>query len=258
MRNTYATLVVIPGILCLAACGDGECINGVCSEICSRSPDSCGADAACTLYGGLFRDVGDGSSTGICTPSCDVVAQDCLSSADGCYYSFNAATGVCAVVPDAAATAEQNDPCYGPFGGACFLNGCARGYGAIVPDDPASQRPNFLCAFFCTPVNTTLNQGGAATAVGSQALPGQFDCNNDPGEARPGPGQNGSFECRFLNSFYADTGNVSPDVGFCVETATWGSCTEFDLEACEASPDPDNDPACASSTPGCVDRQSMP
>jgi hypothetical protein len=234
-----------------------ECVNGSCSEVCSRSPNSC-SSGACVLFEGLFDDVGDGMGTGVCAPSCNPVAQDCMTATAGCYYDFNANAGICAGVPMPAMSATQNMTCYGPASGACYLNGCAKGHAALVPDDPDSMSPNFLCAFFCSPANTTMTQGSATTATGTQAPPAQFDCRNDAGEARVGPGVGGTFECRYLNSFYGDTGDVNNSIGFCVETATWGSCRAFDLETCVASMDPENEPACDAATPGCVDVATLP
>lgn len=252
--TSFTTLARLGALCALAACGD---------DLRPSIGDAGGSGDGAPVADGAAADVPHPDAGAVdAAPrfpgQCSPVAQDCGSSTDGCYLAFRSGEGVCVPVPAPAQDLEQNDPCYGPIPDTCFLNGCARGFAAIVPDDPASTAPHFLCAFFCTPVATTLNQGSATTAVGGQALPGQYDCNADPGEERLGPGTGGSFECRFVNSFYADTGSISPLVGFCVETATWGSCTAFDLEACVASSDPANDPACAAATPGCVDAATLP
>ncbi len=235
-----------------------ECVNGTCNEVCSRSPNSC-ASGACVLFEGLFDDVGDGMSTGVCAPSCDPVAQDCTTMTQGCYFDFNASAGICAGVPMPAQTATQNQPCYGPAAGACYLNGCAKGFAALVPDDPDSMSPDFLCAFFCSPTNTSMNTtDGPGPATGIQAPETQFDCKNDAGETRVGPGVGNAYECRFLNGFYADTQDVSPTIGFCVEAATWGSCTAFDVLACVNAANPMTDPACETATPGCFNSGDLP
>lgn len=242
---------------CEATPGHGyDCFDGTCRELCAVGTSCIGA-FGCGVVPGRYIDF-DPVTVGMCHPACDLVAQDCASASDACHFLARAAIGICAGVPLPARDLDQGDACYGPSPGICFLNGCAKGYGSVLTVGPGPTEQPSLCAFFCTPANTTLNQGSAATAVGVQNEPTQYDCNDDPGEGRPGPGTSGSYECRFLNSFYADTAAASPAIGLCVDTAVWGSCTAFDLEACAASPDPENDPACANSTPGCVDIATLP
>lgn len=249
---------------CEAASGQGnECINGICTEVCSTSPNTCGTGFVCVLFDGLFDDVGDGGSTGACAPACDPVSQDCAAATDGCYFQFRQNSGVCAGIPMPAADNLQDDNCYGPAGdnttSGCFLNGCGKGHAALVPNDPDAQMPAFLCAFFCSPADN--QQGAAPSLQGIQNPPTQFDCNLDAGETREGPSV-GQHECRYLNSFYADTGMVSATIGFCVspvDPIAWGSCADFDLDQClmDASETNPNPPSCAGATPGCVDEASI-
>lgn len=252
---------------CEASSGQGnECINGICTEVCSTSPNTCGTGFVCVLFDGLFDDVGDGQSTGACAPACDPVSQDCANAADGCYFQFRQNSGVCAGVPMPAADNTQDVACYGPGGDetttGCFLNGCAKGHAAILPNDPDVQMPSFQCAFFCSPVD---NQMEDAPAVeGAQAPPTQWDCNSANDVAangdRVGPGAAGSHECRYLNSFYTDTGMVVNTIGFCVPVDPWLSCANFDLDGClaAASEQNPNPPECAGATPGCIDEANIP
>ncbi len=148
---------------------------------------------------------------------CDPVGQNCPDPAEACYLNVGTETTSCVFIPAAAAGLVQGDDCY-DNAGVCFLNGCAKGYGANLPDG--------TCAFFCNPIENSLGN-----IQGLTGDPAGIRCDSQFGGVRPsGPGS--AYECRFLQTFYDDTGLVPATIGLCVDPASaagGGSCADFDL-----------------------------
>jgi len=201
------------------------CMNAVCTEICTSVSDSCPDDFVCSTYRDLMSDF---EHAGLCNPSCDPVLQDCEVETDGCYLQSVTGEASCARIPASAAELVQGDDCYGPAAGTCYLNGCAKGYGANLPIDPDSTTD--VCAFFCNPID---NWSGNVQGVTGD--PNGITCAFDgTAENRPdGPGS--SFECRYIQTFYLNTDEVSASTGMCLNPADWGgSCADFDKDGLAA------------------------
>lgn len=182
-----------------------SCRNGLCKEICNQAPNSCTA-GNCVLVSSLFQDL-DG--IGVCADKCHPVQQNCQGE-EACYLNATLGEAACSRVPEETAGLVQDDPCYGPQAGSCYLNGCPKGFSPILnaggPDGPGGS----VCAAFCTPV---LQHTGATDAL--QGDPNGVTC--------PSMGAV-SHHCRFINTFYNNTQNVWDSVGFCVPPDLWGSC----------------------------------
>jgi hypothetical protein len=190
------------------------CLSGVCTEICGTSPDTCPDGTTCASYASFMEDVAD---VGLCKPLCDPVTQDCAEPTAACYLQAIAGTSLCAGVPASSATQTQDMPCYGPAAGGCYLNGCAKGYGANQPDG--------TCAFFCNPVDNWIDN-----VTGLAGDPTGIACDATFAGARPdGPGS--PYECRFIQSYYSNADLVAASIGMCLHPAGngHGSCADFDL-----------------------------
>lgn len=188
----------------------GHCSAGICAEICTETPDSCGDGFFCD-----YRPFPYSARLGLCVPRCDPVVQDCLAAGDACYLRFSTGDALCAAVPVEAQGLTQGDPCYAQSGGgACYFQGCDEGYAPLLPDD--------TCTFFCTPIDNWLGN-----VQGLAGDPAGITCGTTFAGARPdGPGS--SYECRYVQSYYSNTGDVPASVGMCVDPLTEGSCADFD------------------------------
>src|SRR5690606_34741058 len=94
----------------------------------------------------------------LCTPLCDPVLQDCQAPL-ACYLDPVAGESSCVGV---AGAGLQGQACTGDENGACFLNGCAPGHGALLPLELGA--PVEACAFYCAPVET--HTGNTTFAAG--------------------------------------------------------------------------------------------
>ena len=195
---------------CLAG---GLCNNGVCKEICTTAPNSCGEGFACSQYVDTFDDV---EGAGVCDPGCEPVSQNCAAETDACYVQFTAPFNAsCAGVPASAATQEQDEVGFGPNATQCYLNGCNEGFQCMIAATTEANAPQNVCAAFCTPVDTSQDApGGAGGLEGSGHTCGDRGANQ--------------HDCRFLNSFYNGLDMLSETIGFCVARDVWGSCAEMD------------------------------
>ena len=198
---------------CMAVDGKGyHCRGDVCSEICGQGPPSTCSDGNCVLVHQLFDDIGDEANVGLCAARCDSSLQDCEADSQACYLSSVQGTMSCSRVPDEARGRLQQDDCYGPMTGQCFLNGCDEGYGASLNDVPMNATKS-VCAFFCNP--DVDNRGGSPTGINVV-----FD---GTAEARPnGPGP--SYHCRYINTFYSNTQDVPDHIGMAVDPLIWDTC----------------------------------
>jgi hypothetical protein len=196
----------------------GHCLRGTCTEVCSQAPNSCDEGSNCVIYAALFQDL---DTTGLCSPECDPVTQDCVGDNQACYMNTSLGEGSCANIPEGAVGLTQDADCYGPEAGSCYLNGCDEGYGANLnkggPDGPGGS----VCAAFCRPV---AQQNGNSDQLGGEADSG-FTCADRGAVAH---------ECRFLQSFYSNTMNVPATVGICVPPKLWGSCQDYIPDDAEA------------------------
>jgi hypothetical protein len=164
--------------------GGSYCQNGLCNDICSVAPDSCGVDATCVHVNNIFDD----DNVGFCNPPCDVFAQDCLND-EACYILITrpGAPTVCAPArtePGGAAPGLQGEAC-------SFINTCTKGYGCLLNNAPMDAT-GLECAFLC-----------------DAAMSGGPTC------ATEGPGP--QFVCRQINMFYGDVPDVPDEIGFCVD-----------------------------------------
>ncbi len=224
-------------------CAAGShCSNGSCSEICNVGSDTCRSGnegpfegSYCTLFQGVFTD-----SIGLCVAACNPVEDtvvggsiannDCAAT-EGCYLNATRGTAACSVVPAPAVDVTQNDDCYGPASGGCFLNGCASGFVALLNNAPENA-DGTVCARYCTPVNTHSNAQAGAAGVndkcGAAALGAVGGTNGEPAE----------HQCRFVQNFYSNTDLVPEEVGMCVPILvggeSWGDCKAFDWDGLKA------------------------
>jgi hypothetical protein len=223
------------------------CLQGECVQICQRSGtgDNCvdGDNRNCLSLSDTFSEMElVMENIGVCLPSCDPIGDatttpytNCPAS-QGCYIIPTTGQGSCGPVP--YPTKGQDQLC--DSGEGCFLNACARGHVNFLPQMPGASATR-VCAGMCNPVNThTGSPGGAAG--------GTVNCNTDFADAsRPdnGTGPTPPYQCRFVQSFFADTAAVPTSIGFCVSDATWGDCTLCDIST-QAT-------FLATCKPGCVD-----
>ena len=191
------------------------CLRGVCTEICSTSPETCGDGYACSTYMYFLDDL---DNIGLCNQLCDPVDQDCSDHPeDGCYLQGVTGVSTCSGIPTAAAEKIQGEECYGPAAGTCYLNGCAKGYGANLPGTTE-------CAFFCNPVDNWKDN-----VQGLTGDPDGITCAATFGDRPDGPGA--SFHCRFINMLFSNTDLVPSTVGVCLYPEDWGgSCEYFDYD----------------------------
>ncbi len=216
-----------------------ECLNGVCTTICDTGPpDGCrsedeafGEGSYCTLFADLFTD-----NIGLCTPGCNPTADTVADGAatngtcgagNGCYLNSTRGIAGCAGVPAPAAELTQNDDCYGPSTGGCYLNGCASGFSALLNNVPGPDATGSVCTRYCTPAPSHIGAQGAIEGVNGNctiATLGQVGGTN---------GVNGEHQCRFVQTFYSNTDQVPNAVGMCVPVnpaggGTWDDCRLFD------------------------------
>ena len=174
-------------------CVEGAwCLGGECVPICNQAPDSCeepGVTNTCVGFVGLFEDV---DQVGLCQPVCDPLDPSAAcEEGDACYLVLTTGIGSCGSPAAGAEALNQGDDCM-------FLNGCASGFGCIIPNNPDSTMVTSLaCVFYCDAADS----GGPT-------------CN-----------MSGDLEscCIRLSDFYADvTTPNTPDLGMCVNPNTWG------------------------------------
>jgi len=212
-------------------CAAGSlCIAATCKTICSIEPDSCAEGFACSLYTQTFSD-DTNDNLGVCDTLCNPIAQDCALDTQGCYLSLFSGKATCANIAMGAEELRQSDTCLND-GSACFLNGCAEGFGAFLYAGDMMPRD---CTAFCAPVDTYLDDpmgNGSGTLIGSPLG------DADLGECRGARVDNTTgLQCRFFQNYFQDmNGNVLDyipvEYGFCTpRTAdTFGDCRFFSLE----------------------------
>jgi hypothetical protein len=214
----------------------GHCIAGVCTPVCSRTPDSCGEGFLCNLFENLFDDL---EGIGACRPLCDPVLQDCPEG-EACYLAEWTGEGTCGVVFPDVTTKTQDETCFGPSPDTCYLNGCARGF------DTFGVRWNGfdsgVCMQFCTPATTGLDPVNGDQLDYIRGNPNGVSC----GDYDVSAGEIANTECRFFNALILDDGVDTPDaLGVCISEATrtalgMGSCTTHVLDAEPTTENVDN------------------
>ncbi len=215
-----------------------DCTNGVCTEICDVGPpDGCRADGEafgegsfCTLYEGLFTD-----EIGVCVAGCNPIADDLVdgvlvnercAAAEGCYLNATRGVAACANVPVDAVETTQNDDCYGPASGGCYLNGCASGFTALLNNRP-EEADGTVCARYCEPDDTHTNNDGNSEGKNEA-------CSTvNLGQAGGTNGNSSQHQCRFIENFYSNTTEVPSTIGMCVpvtsnDGGSWADCEEYD------------------------------
>jgi hypothetical protein len=114
---------------------------------------------------------------------------------------------------------KQNDDCYGPAAGSCYLNGCGSGFAPILPDALGQAATTNTCSRFCTPADTFIGQ------IGDRA--GTNDKCGDAAMLANGSGALGGVvhECRFIQTLYGESLNPESQ-GMCVPVDPWYNCAE--------------------------------
>ena len=214
------------------------CGGGICREFCSRTPDSCRTPELAAEQGShCARFTTIEEPNGLCMAACaplDEIIEDgqvkhpSCALGEGCYLSASDEFAICSRTT--AEEATQNDDCTGP-NGICSLTGCAPGFAPLLPNQPLDPNSS-LCARYCEPANTH-----AGAIAGSEGKASQ--CGDEALAALGGTNGNTSpHQCRFVQSFYSDTSEISETIGMCVPTLvddkTWGDCTAFDWDGAKA------------------------
>lgn len=176
-------------------CGSGLfCQNGICKEFCTAFPDSCVSSDTCFGLASTF----DGQEFALCSPQCDLFAQDCTLD-ESCYLLPDRGMTVCWLAepePPPPSGCGSGLPRPGIQGECCsHVHTCDSGYGCLQPD-----KPNFdfmVCARFCDPTG----------------LVGFDDC---------APALGPDFWCLAMNRFYSNVPNLQDYHGFCIPQSTWG------------------------------------
>ncbi len=209
------------GLVCIGFPG----AKGACVPICDQSNPSCG-DGECV---GFFQLFDDHPGTGACMSSCSPTAQDCAAANFACYVGDRVGA-TCGPIPTESVCRRQDDPCFGPDGINCFLNGCDKGYGNAIPNPNAP--PRNLCAQFCDPAPTTTSTPGNA-----RGNPDGVMCPED-------------YVCRYWDSFWLFDQNIPPTAGFCVpDDGSYFDCTVYDPSVCTAI---------ECTPPGCIPKSQLP
>ncbi len=227
-----------------------DCALGTCDEICSSSPDSCPEDFRCAAdFQDHFTD-----ETGVCVPTCDPTndtvvdgnaTNNTCTSGTSCILIHTTGVTVCAAIPTQSATQTQNEIPVGS-GGVPFANGCASGFSTLLYENVGIPTGDPHCTRFCTPTETYQGIGGTQTgsAVGANGK-----CSDSALDELGGRNGNDSpHQCRFIQSFYANTDLIPASTGMCVPVMasgggqtlllgngatagpTWGDCTLFEWE----------------------------
>lgn len=159
-----------------------------------------------------------------CDPTDDTVVTGTVINAtcganNGCYLNIGRGVAACAGTPAGALSANQNDSCYGPAFGSCFLNGCASGFAPILPNAVGLAATTNTCSRYCTPADTYIGQiddrSGVADKCGATAM------------LENGSGTLGDVihECRFIQSLYGEP-LIPASQGMCVPVVPWYNCAE--------------------------------
>lgn len=206
----------------------GNCLGGLCMEICSTAGDTCrapeevfGEGSYCTRFADVFSD-----DIGLCVAACfptndttsnGIVTNDSCGAGNGCYLNAGEGVAACSSEPGPSAGITQNEECYGPIAGSCYLNGCASGFTALLPTQNGTN-----CIRYCSPTNSHLGAQGSVTGA-----------DNKCGTLNLVGGTNGDtaeHQCRFVQSVFSNSGGVPESVGMCTSTADWDDCRTFDWD----------------------------
>jgi hypothetical protein len=220
--------------------GASHCINGTCTAICSRDPDSCAAGTQCTLFENFFDDQVDNTTTpptplvGACMPICDPVMQTCPAD-QACFLTDWDGEGTCGFVPGPAEASVQDTACFGPASGGCYLNGCARGFSTFFLNWVGVGFPSSLCVQMCTPATAGIGMLDYIMGNPNGAVCGAYDVS---------AGEIANTECRFFSSVVGDA-NVPDPLGICLSenvrtTLELGTCATHDIDAAPTQENVDN------------------
>lgn len=206
-----------------------DCLRGECVQICtSAGGDTCratpdpgfGEGSYCTLYADLFSD-----EIGLCVPGCnptdDAIVTDNVVNAkcgegNGCYLNIGRGVAACAGTPEGAVGVAQNEDCYGPAAGSCYLNGCDSGYSPILPNAVGEAATTNTCSRYCTPVDTFIGSNADADGAASKCETGALVAAGSGAQAIV-------HECRFIQSLYGEPLDPASQ-GMCVPIDPWYNC----------------------------------
>lgn len=225
-------------------CSSGNsCFNGRCREICqSGPPDTCRSEGEPVSEGSYCMRPFGFDEVGVCISTCSptetmtiegaVLHNECAED-EGCYLNASRGTASCAAEVQEAESQTQNEDCFGPTFGGCYLNGCASGFDGLLSDRPEDPTGTH-CARYCSPANAHSAEQSDVQGLSGQCETAALDLLG---------GTNGvaqEHQCRFVQSFSSDTELVSEGVGMCVPTTpagggSWGDCRAFDWDGLKAA-----------------------
>jgi hypothetical protein len=207
----------------------GECINGVCRQVCTSPTDTCGDGFSCTFFENLFDDVEE-QQVGVCNQVCNPVTQDCAIEGEACFLDPRDEQGeaTCVGTVPEAETLVQGMECFGPDDETCYLNGCAVGYHPVIIDIPPTGGKS-LCTAYCQPVDTYIVDPMGTDDMGELVEGGNVlgfddadpktpavDCSPDRIDGVIGQ------QCRFLQEIGDGAGgvleNIPAEYGFCLDS----------------------------------------
>jgi len=220
--------------------GGLDCNNGICKAICDLGPpDGCRSESEafgegfyCQSYNDVFSD-----NVGLCEPACHPLDESVVdgvvsngSCSDGTVCTLNSSSGTSACIESYSSAAEQtqNEGCFGPPSGGCYRTGCASGFAPLLNNTPTDASETH-CARYCSPANT--HAGAGANAEGNEQR-----CGGEALTLLGGTGDvPGSHQCRFVQSFYANSADTPAEVGMCVPVIaengeSWGDCELLDWD----------------------------
>lgn len=220
--------------------GGLDCNNGICKAICDLGPpagcrtesEAFGEGFYCQSYNDVFSD-----NVGLCEPACHPLDENVVDGAvisgscsDGTVCTLNSSSGTSACIESYSSAAEQtqNEGCFGPPSGGCYRAGCASGFAPLLNNTPTDASETH-CARYCSPANT--HAGAITNAEGNEQR-----CGGEALTLLGGTGDvPGSHQCRFVQSFYANSADTPAEVGMCVPVIaengeSWGDCELLDWD----------------------------
>ena len=170
------------GVLGYSSCkAGGECVSGVCKQVCDHQGGSpmCDASHACSTYVNIFESDGK-PVAGVCDVRCDPLTQvlavgtktaacgstDPAVADTGCF-TFDAVDYTCARIPAAARGLTDRMRAYGPSTGGAYVNGCAAGYIPWLYEQEGSMI--VICSGLCAPAPTDNTAQNMPNAKGDAA-----------------------------------------------------------------------------------------
>lgn len=221
-----------PGATGYDNCVGGDvCQSGKCKTICDQNggTPACGATFTCSVYDGLFGQIGQAAAAGVCNPVCsplddnDFLASGSrpgttCASGEGCYgYPNTAQPSSYDCVAEVNTTLVHRSACTTANGCADassdpYLNGCAQGYIPLL-DDNNYGSIQVDCIAMCKPGNTY--SGNPGTQYPGGQSPHTCTTTDARGTFNVASATNNGDQCMFSWLF-----EVDPDTDMLVRSAT--------------------------------------